>query len=84
MVGGLFAKSEHAAVMSALERSVVFLTPDNVEPVLESSSWLHTTWVLANMYLLSIGAEALSPEAPFAGPRGGSMGVHAITDDITR
>jgi len=64
MVSGLFAKSEQAVVMSALERSVVFLTPDNVEPVLESSSWLHTTWVLANMYLLSIGAEALSPEAP--------------------
>ena len=64
MVGGLFAQGEQAAVMSALERSVVFLTPDNVEPVLESSSWLHTTWVLANMYLLSIGAEALSPKAP--------------------
>lgn len=64
MVVGLFAKSEQAAVMSALERSVVFLTPDNVEPVLESSNWLHTTWVLANMYLLSIGAEALSPKAP--------------------
>ena len=46
MVGGLFAKSEQAAVMNALERSVVFLTPDNVEPVLESSNWLHTTWVL--------------------------------------
>ena len=64
MVGGLFAKSEQAAVMNALERSVVFLTPDNVEPVLESSNWLHTTWVLANIYLLSIGAEALSPKAP--------------------
>ncbi len=64
MVNGLFAKSEQAAVMNALERSVVFLTPDNVEPVLESSSWLHTSWVLANMYLLSIGAEALSPQAP--------------------
>jgi len=64
MVGGLFAKSEQDAVMNALERSVVFLTPDNVEPVLESSSWLHTTWALANMYLLSIGAEALSPKAP--------------------
>ena len=64
MVGGLFAMSERAAVMRTVERSVVFVTPDNVEPVLESSSWLHTTWVLANMYLLSIGAEALSPEAP--------------------
>ena len=64
MVGGLFAKSEQAAVMRAVERSVVFLTPDKVEPVLESSSWLHTTWVLANMYLLSIGAKALSPEGP--------------------
>ena len=64
MVNGLFAKSEQAIVMSALERSVVFLTPDKVEPVLESSGWPHTTWVLANMYLLSIGAEALSPKAP--------------------
>jgi len=32
MVGGLFAQSEQAVVMNALERSVVFLTPTTLSP----------------------------------------------------
>ena len=63
MVTGLFPLAERPAIMSALETSVVFLTPDNIETVLRSCSWLHTTCSLANMYLLSFGAEPLSPEA---------------------
>lgn len=63
MVTGLFPLAERPAIMAALETSVVFLTPDNIETVLRSCSWLHTTWSLANMYLMSFGAEPLSSEA---------------------
>ena len=63
MVTGLFPLAERRAVMATLETSVVFLTPDNIESVLRSCSWLRTTWSLANMYLVSYGAEPLSPEA---------------------
>jgi len=64
MVNGLFPLIERPAIMKALESSVVFLTPDNIEATLCASPWLHTTWSLANMYLLERGAEPLSPQAP--------------------
>jgi hypothetical protein len=63
MVNGLFPEVEREAVLSLLERSVVFLTADNVERVLLGQMWLHTAWSLANMYLSSIDAELLGPEA---------------------
>lgn len=44
---------------------MVFLTDENIELVLrESSPWLHSSWVLANLYLGSIGAELLAEDAP--------------------
>jgi len=64
MVNGLFPLKERPAIMAILERSVVFLTPESIESTLRSSSWLSTTWSLANMYLMSRGAEPLSPQAP--------------------
>jgi hypothetical protein len=64
MVNGLFPQVERAIVMKTLEASVIFLTPENIEFVLSDSPWLHTTWDLANMYLLQRGAKPLSPEAP--------------------
>ncbi len=63
LVTGLFPINERPAIMATLETSVVILTPDNIESVLRSCPWLHTTWSLANMYLVSFGAEPLSPEA---------------------
>ncbi len=63
MVEGLFPQQERAAVLATLERSVIFLVPDNIEPVLRSAPWLHTAWSLANLYLVSIGAPMLSQEA---------------------
>jgi hypothetical protein len=51
------------AVLVMLEKSVVFLTSDNIEQVLWGSSWLHTAWHLANIYLDSIDAELLGDEA---------------------
>lgn len=64
MVRGLFHAAEHEAVLSLLERSVVFLTADNIESVLRQQSWLHSAWSLANLFLSSVKAELLGPEAP--------------------
>lgn len=64
MVKGLFPKAEQAIVLSMLERSVVFLTPQNIAPVLQDMPWLDTAWDLANLYLASCAAELLSVEAP--------------------
>ncbi len=64
MVCGLFPKREQDAVLALLEKSVVFLTPDNVERVIAEQSFPRNAWDLANMYLLSVDAEPLSPDAP--------------------
>lgn len=64
MVAGLFPQAEAPAVLGMLERSVVFLTPANIEEVLRTTRWLRTAWSLANLYLVSVGAERLSDEAP--------------------
>jgi hypothetical protein len=64
MVRGLFHAAEHEAVLSLLEKSVVFLTTDNIEAVLRDQSWLHSAWDLANLYLSSVEAELLGPDAP--------------------
>jgi hypothetical protein len=64
MVNGLFAPDERSIVLATLERSVIFLTPENIESLLRASSWLSSSWDLANIYLLERGAEPLSPDAP--------------------
>ena len=63
MVGGLYPAQEQSAVLAMLERSVIFLTPDDIESVLQSTPWLHTAWSLANLYLASVGADMLSQDA---------------------
>ena len=64
MVSGLFHTAEQPSVMAMLERSVVFLHAGNIESVLRSASWPSTAWSLANLYLVSVGCERLSREAP--------------------
>jgi hypothetical protein len=64
MVQGLFPKVEQETVLSILEKSTVFLTPENIELVLAESDYLSSAWDLANLYLGSIGAELLSEDAP--------------------
>src|SRR6266581_3334898 len=64
MVRGLFPRGEQQTVADVLARSLVFLTPDSLEPVLRRSRWLGTAWDLANLYLSSFQAELLSDEAP--------------------
>jgi len=63
MVDGLFSRPERAAVLATLEASVVFLTADNIEHVLLGQRWLHTAWHLANLFLASVEAELLGPDA---------------------
>src|SRR5260370_41838794 len=64
MVRGLFPPGEREAVLAVLERSVVFVTRDNLTPLLHSCSFLSTAWEVANLYLTSVGAEPLRSEAP--------------------
>jgi len=60
MVRGLFPLVEQSTILDMLESSVIFLTPATIKRVLEKSSWLHTSWDLANLYLASIGAKMLA------------------------
>lgn len=64
MVQGLFRTEEQARVLEVLERSVVFLTPQNIEAVLTGEQYLGTAWKLANLYLGSYGADLLGDDAP--------------------
>jgi len=64
MVRGLFSKVEHQLVLDVLGRSVVFLTPATIEPVLRQAPYLETAWSLSNLYLASCGAKLLSDDAP--------------------
>lgn len=63
IVRGLFPLPEQDAVLDLLSRSVVFLTPDNLEPVLRGMRWPNTAWDLANLYLGSFGAQLLADHA---------------------
>ena len=64
MVRGLFPADERAVLMEMFSRSIVFLTPDNIASVIMKTPFASTAWDLANLYLLSCGAEPLSKEAP--------------------
>jgi hypothetical protein len=64
MVRGLFPPAEQETVLRRLERSVVFLTRDNIERILFDQSFDHSAWTLANLYLASVGSELLGDGAP--------------------
>jgi hypothetical protein len=64
MVRGLFRRDEQETVLAVLEKSVVFLTPTNIEQVLLGCTWPHSAWDLANLYLGSVDAPLLGPGAP--------------------
>ena len=64
MVRGLFPQHEHAIMLDVLARSVNYLTPVNIETVINSVIDLRTAWQLANLYLTSCDARPLSAEAP--------------------
>ncbi len=62
MVNGLFPEHERTNVLEMLERSVVFLTSENILDVLLRNE-LRTSWKLANIYLSSIGGNILCKKA---------------------
>ena len=57
MVRGLFPKAEQDVVLATLEKSVVYVTSDTIESIILSHGWDRSAWDLANLYLLSVGAE---------------------------
>ena len=57
---GLFPAKERETILGLLEKSLVFLTRDNIEQVLRNESWHSTAWDLANLYLGSLGTECLN------------------------
>ena len=61
MVRGLFPPAEQETVLRRLERSVVFLTRDNIERILFDQSFDHSAWTLANLYLASVGSTRERP-----------------------
>jgi hypothetical protein len=65
MVRGLFPRVEQDAVLATLQKSVVFLTSANIEPLLRNDEGYDgSAWTLANLYLASLGAELLGEDAP--------------------
>lgn len=59
MVRGLFPAAEQEIVLTRLRSSVVLITDANIDALLESRMWDRTAWVIANMYLRSLGLETL-------------------------
>jgi len=64
MVWGLFPAVERDAVLRLVERSVVFVTADNIARLLIDQRWDQTAWVLANLHLATIDAPLLCADAP--------------------
>lgn len=64
MVRGLFPKDEQELVLAKLERSVVYVTSETIESIILNHGWDRSAWDLANLFLLSVGAELLGPDAP--------------------
>lgn len=60
MVRGLFPAADQELVLAQLRSSVVLITHANIDALIESLSWDHSAWVIANMYLRSRGLESLA------------------------
>jgi hypothetical protein len=61
MVCGLFPKTEQHLVLETLSTSVVFVTHENIEALMQED--LRSAWDLANIYLGSIQADLLGRDA---------------------
>lgn len=64
MVRGLFPRAEQDAVLRTLEQSVVYVTSASIEAILTENDYDRSAWDLANLYLASVGADLLGPDAP--------------------
>ena len=59
MVRGLFPAKERDQVLTLIEHSLIFLTPQAIEPLIRDARFHSTAWLAANVYLAGIGAEPL-------------------------
>ena len=64
MVWGLFPSAERIPVLQLVERSVIFVSAENIARLLIDQPWDQTAWTLANLYLASLDVPLLSPDAP--------------------
>ena len=62
MVRGLFPATEQEIVLTRLRTSVVLITHANIDALLQSLTWDRTAWVIANMYLRSLGLKTLGDD----------------------
>lgn len=63
IVDGLFPKHEREAVLRLLERSVVFVSNENIASILLEERWHHTAWDIANLHLATLDLPLLGPSA---------------------
>lgn len=63
MIAGLFPKAEREIVRTVVDRSIVFLSADVVYQAINAVSFLHTAWIIANVYLESINGKPFAPRA---------------------
>lgn len=63
MVCGLFPRGEQSLVLETLQKSVVFLTSASIEGILYAPGFDNLAWTLANLYLSSLDAPLLGPDA---------------------
>ena len=64
MIQGLFPARERKVVLNFLGRSLLVLTEANIRGALTTTPCDHAAWMIANLYLESLGAPLLGPEAP--------------------
>ena len=62
MVHGFFAPSERQRILDIFEKSLAFVTHDNIEQIVSETPWLSTAWKLANLYLGSLDLPGLDEQ----------------------
>lgn len=64
MIRGLFPKAEQETVLRVAEKSVVFLTRDAAHRLIGEISFRSSAWMVANIYLGSLGLPGLDGAVP--------------------
>lgn len=64
MVRGLFPGDEQEIVLAVLEKSIVFVGPDNVAKLIEEESFLGSAYSIGCLFLTSIEGKPVGPEGP--------------------
>jgi hypothetical protein len=62
MVRGFFPARERQAMFDLFEKSLLFVTHNNIEQLLSETHWMSTAWQVANLYLGSLGLPGLDEQ----------------------